>query len=93
MQEENLKRLREKINVRPGNALTAFLNHLVFLGGRKKAKDTKTTAKKRKLVSSEDEARGGNVSSTGKKGRNKVNQEKESRKGQKVIIHITLLIF
>lgn len=50
-------------------------------------KDTKNSAKKKKLISSDDEGRGGNASSTGKKGRNKVNQEKETRKGQKVIIH------
>jgi hypothetical protein len=68
-------------------------------GGRKKVKDTKL-GKKKRANSSEDEGRGGAVAkpstSTGPgKKKQKVNQEKESRKNQKVIhpfIHKPLVI-
>uniref|UniRef100_A0A8D8PEF8 Inhibitor of growth protein 5 n=1 Tax=Culex pipiens TaxID=7175 RepID=A0A8D8PEF8_CULPI len=89
-------------------------------GGRKKVKDTKNSAKKKRAHSSEDEGRAAGASgasgaasggaSANGKGKNnkkqKVNQEKEGRKGQKVgssfhlIVHqfyftfcITLLSF
>lgn len=58
-------------------------------GGRKKAKDTKVTAKKKRALeraaSSEDEARAESTAKTPKSTKKqKVNQEKETRKGQKV---------
>lgn len=67
-------------------------------GGRKKVKDTKNSAKKKRAHSSEDEGRAAGASgasgaasggaSANGKGKNnkkqKVNQEKEGRKGQKV---------
>lgn len=60
-----------------------------FTGGRKKAKDTKITAKKKRALeraaSSEDEARAESTAKTPKSTKKqKVNQEKETRKGQKV---------
>lgn len=55
--------------------------------GRKAKEATKASGKKKKVGSSDDEgARGTAATGPGKKGRSKVNQEKESRKGQKVII-------
>lgn len=59
--------------------------------GRKKGKDTKAAAKKKRAASSENESHltgaptntgGGNQTNKAKK--QKVNQEKEARKGQKV---------
>ncbi|XP_055852588.1 inhibitor of growth protein 5 isoform X2 [Episyrphus balteatus] len=54
--------------------------------GRKKTKDAKTTGKKKQSPSSEDEARGGGgtAAQVSKKKKQKVNQEKENRKGQKL---------
>lgn len=54
--------------------------------GRKKGKDTKALGKKKRSLSSEDEGKessgGGTAQKNNKK--QKVNQGKESRKGQKV---------
>lgn len=55
--------------------------------GRKKSKDTKALGKKKRSASSEDDSRSV-VAGSGQSAKNKkqkVNQEKESRKGQKVI--------
>jgi len=57
--------------------------------GRKKGKDVKTLGKKKRVNSSEDEMK---ISGTGGKSgtknkKQKVNLEKEGRKGQKVISH------
>lgn len=56
--------------------------------GRKAKEATKASGKKKKVGSSDDEGGRGGAAATGpgKKGRSKVNQEKEGRKGQKVII-------
>lgn len=61
----------------------------MIAGGRKKAKDTKVTAKKKRALeraaSSEDEVRAESTAKTPKSTKKqKVNQEKETRKGQKV---------
>lgn len=60
--------------------------------GRKAKEATKASGKKSKKVGSSDDegGRGAVAAGPGKKGRSKVNQEKEGRKGQKVII-ISLL--
>lgn len=62
--------------------------------GRKKGKDTKALSKKKRNASSEDEARGsstvGTVQQKSTK-KQKVNQEKEGRKGQKVCIILTII--
>lgn len=76
-------------------------NNLHFLEGRKKIKDAKVSGKKtgKRSLSDEDEKVTGEKSSTGTQNKssskkNKVNQEKEGRKNQKVIsfsfIHVEL---
>lgn len=67
--------------------------HCFFAEGRKKGKDTKALGKKKRNASSEDESRGGSAIGTVQQKVNKkqkVNQEKEGRKGQKVIINLTI---
>lgn len=56
--------------------------------GRKKGKDVKTVTKKKRAASSEDDEQRGNAGNTSQKAskKQKVNQEKDGRKGQKVII-------
>lgn len=60
----------------------------LILEGRKKGKDVKTVTKKKRAASSEDDEPRGNTGNTSQKAskKQKVNQEKDGRKGQKVII-------
>ncbi|KAG4072712.1 hypothetical protein HA402_001824 [Bradysia odoriphaga] len=53
--------------------------------GRKKGKDVKTVTKKKRAASSEDDEQRGNAGNTSQKAskKQKVNQEKDGRKGQK----------
>lgn len=65
----------------------------IFSEGRKKGKDTKALGKKKRNPSSEDESRGSGGGATQKSNKKqKVNQEKEGRKGQKVIIHFHFIL-
>lgn len=71
----------------------------MIIEGRKKGKDTKATAKKKRALSSENESHGNNVvpstgasNQTSKAKKLKVNQEKETRKGQKVIFMLLIFI-
>lgn len=60
-----------------------------ILEGRKKGKDIKTVTKKKRAASGDDDdEQRGNVGNNSQKAskKQKVNQEKEGRKGQKVII-------
>lgn len=62
--------------------------------GRKKIKDLKVTGKKKRSLSDEDEKVDEKVSSAAAQNKSskkqKVNQEKDGRKAQKVIITITI---
>lgn len=97
--DSDLARFEGEIQDKTINAREKSEEVVTKKGGRKKVKDTKTSAKKKRAHSSEDEGRtagvsgtgttgntGGNTSANGKGKNNKkqkVNQEKEGRKGHK----------
>lgn len=73
----------------------AQLTGIPFVEGRKKVKDVKVAGKKKRSLSDEDEKADEKVTSTATQSKSskkqKVNQEKDGRKTQKVII-ITILL-
>lgn len=68
--------------------VTNEINFFLCLEGRKKGKDVKSVTKKKRAASSEDDEVRGNAGNNSQKAskKQKVNQEKDGRKGQKVII-------
>lgn len=66
----------------------------MFSEGRKKVKDPKVTGKKKRSLSDEEDKPEEKVAATQKSSKKqKVNQEKEGRKAQKVIIAIVNIHF